>query len=473
MSRRQLPGMRNAIRRGFALLFLLGSVALLATQHRLQARLDSFDCPTQQDQEGDASKASVLSSLTWELAGHAQEVMQQLRPETELSVTERPDVQTLVCVQARIRFLQDGYNVLDKPLFMPLYGLLSLLLALWALKQGWPASRLAAGALLLTTVGLLGLDARENAQALSLLQVAESELLSTPDKVALEAGAQATREASLAKWGASGLWATALAWVLLCWRPAPGSKWVRRLLMVAIALLGLGAVAFAAGALWGWRSDAIDGPMVLLASGMVLSLIAIAVVALVLWFEAGGTPDSIGERPSQERKKQTATVRQATLDGHLAKDFHMEEYRQVRAEVTGLLARVETLFRASIVGAATIFALVASNGMGLKNDMNMNVCLKLPQVFVEIGWLLPPVLVVCTGLAALVSYLRVKEIAGYLLQLEQALGAPSLGWEAYLELQPTRLTPMVVGLWGLLLALTAMVSMVGLTAVEKAVGHCA
>ena len=76
-------------------------------------------------------------------------------------------------------------------------------------------------------------------------------------------------------------------------------------------------------------------------------------------------------------------------------------------------------------------------------------------------------LVLCTGLAALVSYWRVKEISGYLLQLEQALGAWSLGWEAYLKLQPTRLTPMVAALWGLLLALTAMVTMVGLLTVEK------
>jgi uncharacterized membrane protein len=469
MSSWQLPGMSNAIQRCFALLLLLGAVALLLTQHRLQARLDSFDCPTQPGREGDAPKNTALSSLTWELAGHAQVLMHQLRPEAEPSVTEQPGVQTLVCVQARIRFLQDGYNVLDKPLFMPLYGLLSLLLALLVLGQGGPAPRLAAGALLLTTVGLLGLDARENVQALSLLQGAESELLSVPDMVDLEAGAQATRVASLAKWGASGLWAATLAWALLCWRPASGRNWVRQLLMVAIALLGLGASAFAAGALWGWRSDAIDGPMVLLVSGMVLSLIAMAFLAIVLWFGAGGAPDSVGEGPLQERKKQTAAVRQASLEGHFAKDFHMEEYRQIRAEVTGLLARVETLFRASIVAAATVFALVASNGMGLEIK---GVCLRLPHAFVVIGWLLPPVLVLCTGLAALVSYLRVKEISAYLLQLEQALGARSLGWESYLEMQPTRLTPMVGGLWGLLFALATMVTMVGLLTVEKAVGSC-
>lgn len=469
MSRLQLLGMRNAIRRCFALLFVLGAVALIVTQQRLQARLDSFDCPAQPGQSGAVSKPTALSSLTWELAGHAQGVLQQLRPEPGSSVAEKPGVQTLVCVQARIKFLQAGYNVLDKPLFMPLYGLLSLLLALWVLGQGGRAARLAAGTLLLATAGLLGLDALENTQALNLLQVAEGELLSAPNMAALEAGAQATRAASVAKWGASGVWAATLAWALWCWHPASARKWVRWLRMAIIALLGLSAVAFAASALWGWRSDAIDGPMGLVAAGMVMSLTAMALVAVVLWFGVAGAPDSADGGLPPELKKQAGAARQDSLEGHLARDFHMEEYRQIRAEVTGLLARVETLFRASIVAAATVFALVASNGMGLEA---MGVCLKLPHAFVAIGWLLPPVLVLCTGLAALVSHLRVNEISGYLLQLEQALGGRSLGWEAYLKLQPTRLTPMVAGLWGLLFTLAVIVSIVGLLAVEQAVGSC-
>jgi hypothetical protein len=202
---------------------------------------------------------------------------------------------------------------------------------------------------------------------------------------------------------------------------------------------------------------------------MVFSFIAMAFVAVVLWFGASGAPHGPVEEPPGEDDQQIAHARQDSLEKHFAKDFHMEEYRQIRTEVTGLLARVETLFRASIIAAATVFALVASNGMGLGAK---GVCLKLPYAFVTIGWLLPPVLVLCTGLAALVSYWRVKEISGYLLQLEQALGAWTLGWEAYLKLQPTRLTPMVAALWLLLLALAAMVTMVGLLTLEKAVGSC-
>lgn len=470
MSSLQVPGVRIAIRRCFVVMFVLGAVALVVTQYRLKAHLDSFDCPVQAHQGGEKPKPAELSSLAWELVGSSQGVLQQLRPEAEASLNNQPGVQTLVCLQARIRFLQQGYNALDKPLFMPLYGLLSLLLALLMLGQGGFAPRLAAGALLLTTAGLLALDARENAQALSLLQFAESELLSTPDMLALDAGAQATRVASLAKWGASALWGIALARCVCFLHLASSRKWVRWLRMAAIGLLGLGAASFAAGSLWGWGSDSIDGPVRFLSAGMALALIAMALVAVVLWFETGGKSDSADMESPERHQEQIAAAPQASLEGNIARDFHMEEYRQIRTEVSGLLARIETLFRASIVAAATVFALVANNGMGLVESMN--VCLKLPYAFVAIGWLLPPVLVLCTGLAALVSHLRVNEISGYLLQLEQALGVQGLGWEAYLKLQPTRLTPMVKGLWGLLFALTAMVSMVGLLTVEKAMERC-
>ena len=39
-----------------------------------------------------------------------------------------------------------------------------------------------------------------------------------------------------------------------------------------------------------------------------------------------------------------------------ARAFHLEEYRQLRAEVIGLLSRIEALFRYSLVVFASVFA---------------------------------------------------------------------------------------------------------------------
>src|SRR6185369_1641845 len=111
-------------------------------------------------------------------------------------------------------------------------------------------------------------------------------------------------------------------------------------------------------------------------------------------------------------------------------NFHLEEYKQLRTEVTGLLSRIELLFRYSLLVSATVFAWLLSNSMGVTEELDS--CIKLPKVFLAFGWLIPPAFVLCAGLMAATTNTRVIETGEYLRRLEVALGYRALGWESHL-----------------------------------------
>lgn len=136
--------------------------------------------------------------------------------------------------------------------------------------------------------------------------------------------------------------------------------------------------------------------------------------------------------------------------------FHSEEYKQIRSEVITLLARVESLFRYSIIVVASVSAWLVSNSLGLTGTA-AGVCLKLPRILLMLGWLISPAFVVGAGLMAAVANRRIKEMGDYLQMLEEALGHGSLGWERYLKDQETTMAPMTERLWYavLVVALTA------------------
>lgn len=140
--------------------------------------------------------------------------------------------------------------------------------------------------------------------------------------------------------------------------------------------------------------------------------------------------------------------------------FHLEEYKQIRSEVSVLLTRVENLFRYSLIVAASIYAWLVVQSVGLAPDNS--VCLKLPVSLLTPGWLIPPVFVLLAGLLAIAAYLRIHQMGTYLGDIESALGAQKLGWQKYLKRKWPVVTGTTVLVWVLLLAASSYATLQGL-----------
>lgn len=153
-----------------------------------------------------------------------------------------------------------------------------------------------------------------------------------------------------------------------------------------------------------------------------------------------------------------------------ARTFHLEEYRQLRAEVIGLLSRIETLFRYSLVVFASVFAWLVVNSFSVSEALV--VCLKLPRLVLVFGWLIPPAFVACAGLMAKVARQRVDHFAIYLARLESSLGSRCLGWERFMSTKESILTNTTARLWWLLLGLSLVAASIGLFAVWAAACGC-
>ncbi|HWZ63637.1 MAG TPA: hypothetical protein VNX02_11485 [Steroidobacteraceae bacterium] len=152
-------------------------------------------------------------------------------------------------------------------------------------------------------------------------------------------------------------------------------------------------------------------------------------------------------------------------------NFHMEEYRQLRAEVASLLARIETLLRYSLVASAAVYAWLIAQSVGFVVDASGQSysCLRLPHELLIYGWWIPPAFVVLAGLGAGVTRWRVREMSEYLSQLEKETGlVPPLGWEAFLKGKPSTMTATTVGVWLLVLFATGAASMKGTCVTERA-----
>ncbi len=157
------------------------------------------------------------------------------------------------------------------------------------------------------------------------------------------------------------------------------------------------------------------------------------------------------------------------MEAH-SQTFHAEEYKQLRAEVTGLLSRIELLFRYSLIVVATVFAWLLVNSMSVSEAVGT--CVKLPKPVLYFGWLIPPMFVVCAGLMARVASIRVSQIGEYLMTLENALGGVGLGWEKFLATKNSILTDTTTRLWWLLFSLAIAASCVGLWSVVFAANAC-
>jgi hypothetical protein len=133
--------------------------------------------------------------------------------------------------------------------------------------------------------------------------------------------------------------------------------------------------------------------------------------------------------------------------------FHLEEYKQIRSEVIGLLGRIEQLFRYSIVVAASVTAWLLTSTLGATAPSDA--CVKIPRDFAAYGWLIAPAFVLVAGLMAGVTLLRVTQMGRYLRTLERTLGRRHIGWENFMASKPRVLTVSTAAVWFTLLALSA------------------
>lgn len=128
----------------------------------------------------------------------------------------------------------------------------------------------------------------------------------------------------------------------------------------------------------------------------------------------------------------------------------MEEYKQIRAEVGVLLARVENILRYSLIVTATIYAWLIVQSVGLTHEGRA--CLKLPGELMRPGWFIPPVFVLLAAASAFATYWRIKQMGDYLRKIEDAIGVAALGWEKYLAPKAPVVTGTTIIVWLLLLS---------------------
>lgn len=282
---------RQLLRTGLLWLSLAGVVAIVFVARQIENRADQTGCPTAHAEALVFLEGLQPSSLTIELAGNRQRLARQLHPVKNADAASAPSLAERVCIERRIQTGWDELTRLDAPLFMPLYGLFSLLLAAWialqpaepAAQHRWPVRRqvLAALAIVAATVLLLALDRMENASALVMLIDAERGPLMTGDPTALDALAVQARDASLIKWAAAVLWTTSLAvGVGLLASPRRPQRWAQ---WIAVALFILSAVLFTGSVGHAWLSQAFGAAVRGLQMGFAAALLGACAAAFLLW----------------------------------------------------------------------------------------------------------------------------------------------------------------------------------------------
>lgn len=140
------------------------------------------------------------------------------------------------------------------------------------------------------------------------------------------------------------------------------------------------------------------------------------------------------------------------MAGASYREFHVEEYKQLKAEISGLLARIETLARYCLVVAAGVFSWLAVQGVGA--GTNEKWCLKLPTELFAYAWYIPFAFSVLSGLAAFAAHWRGREVGEYLKSLEVTLAYDGKGWEHNLAPKPPVLTITGSAFWTALLFAT-------------------
>lgn len=114
-----------------------------------------------------------------------------------------------------------------------------------------------------------------------------------------------------------------------------------------------------------------------------------------------------------------------------AREFHLEEYRQIRAEVLSLHSRTDLIFRGTLVAAAAVAAWIATSAVV---SVNGEMCTRFVthNFGTAMTWL-PCAVLITAVVAGAANLARMKHFGSYLRKLEVALGDDALGWEAHLQ----------------------------------------
>ncbi|MGL6244523.1 hypothetical protein [Pseudomonas sp.] len=108
------------------------------------------------------------------------------------------------------------------------------------------------------------------------------------------------------------------------------------------------------------------------------------------------------------------------------RQFHLEEFRQLKSEISMLLERVASLFKYGLIGSAAVYSWFLTNSITTAQFFQQS-----REVLIGAS-LIPPALVFFFGLLALVTYKHVNKMGLYLKDLERCLGhKETLGWEQY------------------------------------------
>jgi hypothetical protein len=138
-------------------------------------------------------------------------------------------------------------------------------------------------------------------------------------------------------------------------------------------------------------------------------------------------------------------------------EFHLEEFKQIRTEVTALITKTEALLQYTVVIAAGVFSWLATQALG--QQANGALCSKLPieGPLTLHAWFIPLAAVIVVGFLGGARFLRVKEMGKYLQSLEDALGNAGLGWEKFLAKRLPTVSIVTILAWVVLLLGTAYV----------------
>lgn len=117
------------------------------------------------------------------------------------------------------------------------------------------------------------------------------------------------------------------------------------------------------------------------------------------------------------------------------REFHFEEYKQLRSELAASMTRLENLMRLALIAVAGVFSWLLVQGFGVAAGGGW--CLKLPYKILLVGWILPVVFVFLAGLAARAVSTRGTEVAEYIrTELEPQLATGGRAYETFLHPKP-------------------------------------
>ena len=142
--------------------------------------------------------------------------------------------------------------------------------------------------------------------------------------------------------------------------------------------------------------------------------------------------------------------------------FAVESYKQIRTEVSVLLARIENLFRYAMLVSATVFAWVLTQAFGTTSNNPASPCLKLPAQALELAWWIPFAFVILSGIVVLVTHIRVLQMGQFLKLCEEALGDSTLSWEKFLSPKFPIFTIGTIVAWAFMLWATRHAAITGL-----------